>query len=1662
MKKIMSVFLTTVLLVGLVPAMGLPANAADSHTHTLCLKTSGACTDPSHTTGNKKYNHGTTVTWTAWEDSALLPDTAGSYYLTTDVTLAATWAVSANINLDLNGHTITLEDDATGSVIEISSGVLTVCDCIGTGTITGGNASSGGGVYVNSGATFKMYRAIITGNTASDSAGGVYVSSGAIFRMYGGSIIDNTATDGFDLYSYGSFDRYSGSIAGNACAIWGGIVWKFEVTATDGKGTLTVRPTDENKGEYPAADTDKPSKTFASGMWREAVYYGSYMQISGCPYEPTKVSKLIIEEGVTHIGSFTAKSMPIEGELVIPASVTYLGQECLMGSTFSKLTFATRNGKSALRCIAQGAFKRLKITTLELPEGVECIHSWVAALCDNLEHIIIPASIQQLKGQEHLDYDGYADTSNGDAGLFAGIPTLGTITMKDESDMGLLTDGVIGRESNGLYTPYFVANAGGGAYVNLQDAIDAAAAGAGNGTVTMRNNATVAAGDTIEIPAGVTLDLNGKTLTNNGNLLNFGLIDGTGTVKGSGTYATDSEASLGTSIVYEITTDPTITYTITYNLDGGSVAGDNPGYYTVGSEAFTLINPTKDGYRFKGWAGTGLTGEENTSVTVSGISENQTYTAHWDRIWTVKFAAPSVAAGGTYSLDKAYAITGEDVTVTASASQGYKIQSITLSNGGTVTDNGNGTYSFVMPAQDVIVTVNYIVDFSAISEEVQDIYDKIDLVDGAIQAELDTKANVAALTDAVTDLNDAIDTAKAASKDYTDAQLAALNSALGSADTAINNAIDALTDRVEVLEADIATAKSNISTNTGKIADLVADLAELNTALTNLNTTLANDYATKAELTSAINSATATINETIAALAERVEALEGGLVAANNKINTNTSDVATLKTDVAALKTWKTEAQSAITALNTLTATQGANISALQAAVADLQTALTTANSKIAAAEARITVLEGRVDSLEANLQSAVATLQSAIATKADKETVETAIENLQNTIAAAESAAKSYTDSKDAALKAELLEAIATAKNEAVTTASSALAAAKTELNQAIALKADTATLTEKVNALNAAITTAESVAKSYADTKDTALKAELEEAFGAADTAINNAIDALTDRVEVLEADIATAKSNISTNTGKIADLVADLAELNTALTNLNTTLANDYATKAELTSAINSATATINETIAALAERVEALEGGLVAANNKINTNTSDVATLKTDVAALKTWKTEAQSAITALNTLTATQGANISALQAAVADLQTALTTANSKIAAAEARITVLEGRVDSLEANLQSAVATLQSAIATKADKETVETAIENLQNTIAAAESAAKSYTDSKDAALKAELLEAIATAKNEAVTTASSALAAAKTELNQAIALKADTATLTEKVNALNAAITTAESVAKSYADTKDTALKAELEEAITTAKNDAISAAQSLVDNAKSELQNAINNKADKTTVNSAIAALQNAITSLEMARDGYIAADETLKWEIETSIERAKQEAIEAAMGYIPFIGENGNWWIGETDTGVDANGIKGSAGDKGDKGDTGEKGDKGDKGDTGDAGEKGDTGTDGVGISKIEKTSSDGNVDTYTITLTNGTAYTFTVTNGTDGQTPFIGENGNWWIGSADTGVKAAGFDGKDGAVVVATAVGGTALVSNIAYIVWDLLKKKKLF
>ena len=125
-------------------------------------------------------------------------------------------------------------------------------------------------------------------------------------------------------------------------------------------------------------------------------------------------------------------------------------------------------------------------------------------------------------------------------------------------------------------------------------------------------------------------------------------------------------------------------YTITYNLAGGTAEG-NPNTYTIETKAFTLKNPTKSGYTFTGWSGTGLDGENNMTVTIpTGSTGNRTYTAHWRyngsghsySYYTIKATA---GAGGSISPSGNVSVReGRDRTFTITPDKGYAVSNVKI------------------------------------------------------------------------------------------------------------------------------------------------------------------------------------------------------------------------------------------------------------------------------------------------------------------------------------------------------------------------------------------------------------------------------------------------------------------------------------------------------------------------------------------------------------------------------------------------------------------------------------------------------------------------------------------------------------------------------------------------------------------------------------------------------------------------------------------------------------------------------------------------------------------------------------------------------------------------------------------------------------------------
>ena len=149
-------------------------------------------------------------------------DAGKSVKLMADISITSTLKISSSLTLDLNGYVLKMT--GSGSVLKVSDrATLTIQDSSaeGTGTITGGNAVDGGGVYIDNNATLKMT---------------------------GGCITDCHASYGGGIFSYGNL-YMSGTAKIEKCTLNGGsddAIWNAEgVIYADGG---TVDGTVNNQG----------------------------------------------------------------------------------------------------------------------------------------------------------------------------------------------------------------------------------------------------------------------------------------------------------------------------------------------------------------------------------------------------------------------------------------------------------------------------------------------------------------------------------------------------------------------------------------------------------------------------------------------------------------------------------------------------------------------------------------------------------------------------------------------------------------------------------------------------------------------------------------------------------------------------------------------------------------------------------------------------------------------------------------------------------------------------------------------------------------------------------------------------------------------------------------------------------------------------------------------------------------------------------------------------------------------------------------------------------------------------------------------------------------------------------------------------------------------
>ena len=278
-------------------------------------------------------------------------DAGKSVKLMADISITSTLKISSSLTLDLNGYVLKMT--GSGSVLKVSDrATLTITDSSAakSGTITGGNAEYGGGVYVDDYAALKMTGGCITGCRAKDG-GGVYIDNNATLKMTGGCITDcHASRGGGGIYSSGNL-YMSGTAKIEKCTSNGGsydAIWNRERCSIYADGG-TVDGTVNNQG------TIKHSNgVTAVTVFEKAVYNQAKKIIEDGIYKGTVENTGTITGGTFYDAvtnrkaslSFMTEAGTITGGTFYGSIVNEVGPEQVTDSAKVAVTFNTDGGTS--------------------------------------------------------------------------------------------------------------------------------------------------------------------------------------------------------------------------------------------------------------------------------------------------------------------------------------------------------------------------------------------------------------------------------------------------------------------------------------------------------------------------------------------------------------------------------------------------------------------------------------------------------------------------------------------------------------------------------------------------------------------------------------------------------------------------------------------------------------------------------------------------------------------------------------------------------------------------------------------------------------------------------------------------------------------------------------------------------------------------------------------------------------------------------------------------------------------------------------------------------------------------------------------------------------------------------------------------------------------
>ena len=464
-----------------------------------------------------------------------------------------------------------------------------------------------------------------------------------------------------------------------------------DVTFSDGEITAYTNTTEKNI-IIPDNFNDVAVETIGAGTFYEVnltnvIIPNSVKSIGDGAFEDNQLTQVIIGNSVESIGEDAFSNNDLT-EVIIPNSVSSIGDAAFAGNQLTEVSI----GNSVLT-IGDGAFSYNQLTEVIIPNSVTSIGDNAFYKNTGLTSFNLPAHYQgssyswsnsKKSGDEITDftlsYELYED-SKGNAVDFTISYTLdgGTNDANNPADYTVETATItLAEASKDGYT--FEGWYSDAAFTADNEVTEIATGSTGPKKFFAKFSDAITYDITYTLDGGTNAANNPADYTVETATITLAEASKDGYTFGGwysdAAFTADNEVTeiaTGSTGHKEFFAKFSETYNITYTLDGGTNAANNPADYTVETATITLADASKDGYTFEGWySDAAFTADNEVTEIATGSTGSKEFFAKFSETYNITYTLD----GGTNAANNPADYTVETATITlAEASKdGYTFE----------------------------------------------------------------------------------------------------------------------------------------------------------------------------------------------------------------------------------------------------------------------------------------------------------------------------------------------------------------------------------------------------------------------------------------------------------------------------------------------------------------------------------------------------------------------------------------------------------------------------------------------------------------------------------------------------------------------------------------------------------------------------------------------------------------------------------------------------------------------------------------------------------------------------------------------------------------------------------------------------------------------------